>query len=324
MQLKKRNIGVDIFRVVLIFLIVLHHYTVRYSQLFSPIDLPFRFEEFGFTGNCMFMMISGFFLANSLCYNSESKRIIRYLVNHWWRLFPVAAICITLTFIITTIVDLPGRTVSVYDYFFNLLIIHPGISYVDGAHWFISSLLQMQLLLALTLFIEKERDRLLSLVVICVLSIILYLVGDVPNTRFDNLMNALICTKWLHMLLVGAIISWVISSKIKMYFISIPISWILYISITNSSYFLPLFCLIFVFLIKSDFPFEFFKNVNLGQMSLCWYLLHQNIGYCIMYLFQKNNIVIHYGIVLFVCLVTLLLSLFVAKITARIPQKIIK
>lgn len=324
MQHNKRNIGVDLFRIVLIFLIVLHHYTVRYSQLFSPLDLPYRFEKFGFIGNSMFMMISGFFLANSFCSNSESPKIFKYVINHWWRLFPVAAICVTITFVVTTIVGLPGRTVSIYDYFLNLLIIHPGIPFVDGSHWFISSLLQMQLLLSPIFLIKREHDRLMVLVSICLLSIVLYIIGDVPNTKIDNLINTLICTKWLHLLLVGAITSWIINSKINVYFVFIPFFWVLYISITRSSYFLPLFYLLFLFLIKNDFSFWGVSNRNLGQISLCWYLLHQNIGYCIIYLFQKNNFTIDYRVVLLVCLVTLLLSILIAKISMHIPSKLIK
>lgn len=58
--------------------------------------------------------------------------------------------------------------------------------------------------------------------------------------------------------------------------------------------------------------------VLLGEVSFPWYLLHQNIGYALMYYLPYTNIIS----MILAILITFILSIILKNITKRIPSKL--
>ena len=58
------------------------------------------------------------------------------------RIWHAYFVAITICFALTRFVELPNRTVSLFEYFLNIPFVNGyiGTSYVDGAHWYLTTL----------------------------------------------------------------------------------------------------------------------------------------------------------------------------------------
>ena len=321
----KRNSWVDAYRFLLICIIVIHHYSLRYPQIYPDAIFNFQFKEGGIIGNFVFMYISGYFLTNSLLNGYGVGDWFKYCLNKWWRFFPTAVICMVLIFIITHLSPLTeDRMVTLPQLLLNFLIVNPGFKPVDGSHWFIASLLQMQLLLSVLMFIKSSRTKLVVLYTLFILAAILYVLGDVKEFALDNVLRAVLCEKWLPVLLAGSITKLIFEKKISAKALFIPVMVIGYYVIQYNT--LSVFVLTLVFLcislkapqIKCPIVLQ-----KLGEMSFVWYLLHQNIGYCIINELRDHGIRQEFYLIFVAMTLTLILSYMVYICLRKIPTKIL-
>lgn len=324
--MKKKNEWIQAFRFILIFLIALSHYTFRFPQLYGDANFAWRFEPGGHIGNCMFMFISGYFLTGSLFVGFGKKDWLKYCVNKWWRLFPSAIICMTIVFIVThSMPFIEGRTTTITQLFLNFLIIHPGVPYVDGPHWFMAALLQIQLMLSVLFFIKNIKYRKNSLIAFFCISLAIKLVSDKTATAIDDRILYLTSGTWLPMLLAGCITSLVLKGEMHKSYSIVPIiATIIYVSPSWLAYLVPLMLLFVVFakqMIKVKCP-KFF--VKLGNISFAWYLVHSNIGFCIMIWLMQHGICDELVCVSVAIVSTLLLAFVVDCGLQRIPTKLMK
>ena len=240
-----RNNWVEAYRFVLIFLIALFHFSARYPEIYPEASFSFNFYEGGGIGNFMFMFISGFFLTQSLIGKNGYKNQIKFIINKWWRLFPTAALSVIIIYVVTYFYPLcSDRMVSFQQLLYNFLIIHPGIPYVDGSHWFISALLQIQIVLSFLFLINKTRHKIIIIILLFFISILLFGAGDIPNTKLDNFASDLLCVKWLPIICSGCLTKLIINKQLSVFYYVIPVITVLY----YSYYFMvvlliPLFCL---------------------------------------------------------------------------------
>lgn len=325
-QMKKKNEWIQAFRFILILLIALSHYTFRFPQLYEEADFSWRFEPGGHIGNCMFMFISGYFLTSSLFAGFGKKDWMKYCVNKWWRLFPSAVICMTIVFIVThTMPFIEGRTATISQLFLNFLMIHPGVPYVDGPHWFMAALLQIQLMLSILLFIKNVKYRKFLLIAIFCISLAIKLVADKTATTIDDRILYLTSGTWLPMLLAGCITSLALKGQLHKAYLVVPVIVIVtYVRLSWFIYLVPLMFLFFVFakqVIKLKCPKVF---VKLGNISFAWYLVHSNIGFCIMIWLWQHNICNELVCVSTAIISTLFLAYIVDCALQRIPTKLIK
>lgn len=273
----------------------------------------------------MFMLISGYFLARFLLQGGGIKDLSKYCLNRWWRLFPAIVLCTSITYLIVALSPLNGRSVTFSQFLLNFLIIHPDIPYVDGSHWFAASLLQMQLLLGVIFLIKNNGNRIYSIVGLYILSLILYLVFDIPSTRLDNVLFYLTNSSWLPVLLSGCILFYVQSRYLHKAFFVIPILTVLIHIFTLKDWILILpfsIFLMFIFnIIKIDCP-KFL--VKCGGVSFYWYLLHQNIGFCIMNELRGVGVTDEFCLVTSALVFTLVIAFGVDCILKFVPKKIFK
>lgn len=321
----KRNIWVDAYRFILICIIVIHHYTLRYPQIYPDATFDFQFKEGGIIGNFVFMYISGYFLATSLLNGYGVRDWFKYCLNKWWRFFPTAVICMFLIFIITHLSPLTeDRMVTIPQLLLNFLIVNPGFKPVDGSHWFIATLLQMQLLLSVLMFIKSFRFKMIILYTFLILAAFLYVLGDIKAFTFDNVLRAILCEKWLPVLLAGSITKLICEKKIPVVTLLIPISVIGYYSIQYNSLSVVVLILVFLFIClnKSKIKCPIFLQ-KLGEMSFVWYLLHQNIGYSIINELRAYGIQQELFLIFAAMTLTLSLSYMVYVCIRKIPTKIL-
>lgn len=320
-----KNGWIEGLRAILLSYIAFHHFTSRYMDFYPEVVFNYSSEIGGRVGNFMFMMISGYFLAKSLLQGYGLKDLSKYCVNRWWRLFPAIVLCTSVTYLMVTISPLNGRVVNFSQFLLNFLIIHPNIPYVDGSHWFASSLLQMQLLLGLFLLIKNNKTRIYSIVGLYIFSLILYFVFDVPTTRLDNVLFYLTNSSWLPVLLSGCILYYARSNYLSKVFYIVPCLMVLIHVFTYKDWILifpfSLF-MIFIFdIIRVDCP-QFLSKW--GGVSFYWYLLHQNIGFCIMNELRGVGVTDEFCLVTSALVFTLVLAFGVDSILKFVPKKIYK
>ena len=110
----------------------------RFQQIYmdGKMGLPFPINNFGVIGVAVFLLISGY-------YFQKSDGGFRFFLKRIKKLYPMYIISITLIFLVTHIFNLPQRTVTAKDYFLNYLFLGNirGIEYVDGAHWYLRTIL---------------------------------------------------------------------------------------------------------------------------------------------------------------------------------------
>lgn len=321
-----KNEWVEALRAFLILYIAIHHLTSRYMDFYPEVQFSLVSENGGRVGIFMFMMISGYFLAPTLLKGNGVFDCAKYCANRWWRLFPAVVLCTTITYLVVSIFPLvEERMVTFKEYLCNFLIIHPNIPYVENSHWFVAALLQMQLLLGGLLFIESEKLRVRVIVWLFVFSLVLCLIYDLPKTKIDNILYWITYSAWLPILLSGSILYYIKSTKLPRYMIIAPLI-VLCVYVFKYHLFVVIvtFCL-FVFAICGKMSVKCPALLTkMGGVSFIWYLLHQNIGFCIINILRNLGI-INEVILLSVALIgTLLLAFSVNYFIRLVPRKLFK
>lgn len=291
------NYGADLLRVIIMTWIVLYHYTFIYNTLGfeKEIHYPFSFTDGGTVGVSLFFVLSGFFFNRTFTTaNSGLKTYGAFLVKRYLRLwFPYFVACI-IVFLWLCILPLPNRSVDLSIFLLNLpLFIHPGINYVDGAHWFLADLFFVQGLLGLLLLIREGKSRENILTTIFVISSVLQFFQlpflDTTIKRIFEIGFGLqmfyLCRKdnliyHFLMCVLGLIVTFNYSLE-YMCWALFMIFVLDFSSIRNR----------FLFLTRDhkDYGYAIIEKqckrilLFLGNISFMWYLIHQNIGYTIQY-----------------------------------------
>lgn len=114
--------------------VLLFHYSTRISQIYGEQAAPSVAFPQGHLGVNLFFIISGFVIFMTL---NATKRPLDFLVGRFSRLFPTYWAAIVVTFVITALLGLPGRTVSAVDALANFIMLHGlfGVPHVDGVYW---------------------------------------------------------------------------------------------------------------------------------------------------------------------------------------------
>lgn len=141
----ERNKQIEGLRGFAILIIVFFHLIYRYNTLYHG-DMGMQITGllmswWGDFGVLIFLIISIWYLYPE---KEDNNRMLTTLKNRYIKLWPAYAICITLTFLLSRMGYLPGRAVRLKTYLINLTLLEgfiPGVDYVDGAHWYLTTLL---------------------------------------------------------------------------------------------------------------------------------------------------------------------------------------
>lgn len=203
------------------------------------------------------------------------------------------------------------------DFFANVLIWHPGFKFVDGAHWFLSALIAAQFVIGLGIVCRKAKSLWVDFVMI--LSMALFLLSQYSDIKIVDTICSLLYCKDVLMFLIGVYLWQMLcqhSRKGLVVFLLLSMYFVFYYRSL-----LVVACLIlFVFLIRHGELSNKVPRVSIyvGEVSFCWYLIHQNIGYIIIGKFDNSTLGIGMAMV-----VTFVAAVALNAVTKRIPRRIV-
>lgn len=187
----------------------------------------------------------------------------------------------------------PGRVVDLSSFVCNLLFIaHPGVDYIDGAHWYVAALVELQLFIAIFYSIKNTKVRIYSLlgflaVLVVLIQVLLRLGWECPLELYRFLNGS-------EGILIGICIG-----LIKEYKVCIPIFGVLVVWLTHLSWLYPFYIglLFLCYIYQGNMKFGKIVGIVLGNrfltwvggMSYAWYLIHQNVGYSLIYHILPNG-----------------------------------
>lgn len=218
--------------------------------------------------------------------------------------------------IVLYIIPLPGRMVSGKDFIYNVFMINGyiGTPYVDGAHWYLTTLVAFYFIQGILLKARKLEN--IYCLAIWLLLDILCNILNVPvfkvvmgNTYAGAAVIGILAGKTVYNRSKLSKAEWIIcciAFAERLHFGGIVSCMTLLVAAGL------VWCCI-----AGKFPFLEKKAFILGaEISYCLYLIHQNISYSIMYNLEKYhgssiiNVMVAFGVVL---LMAVLLHKFIEK-----------
>lgn len=327
-MLNKRMIQIDNLRGYSAILIAVFHIFFRYLQIYHLGDEPKWMMHFGDVGICVFIVVTGFFLKSSST-AGKKESIASFYFRKIIRLWPLYFLCITITWTFVRLFGLPGREVSLVDYLINIPFLNGfiGSPYVDGAHWYLTTIISILFVYGFISCILKKEKNVIVYAVWILICDGLILVGKPGFAQLiggQYLGNA-ICGLALRNVLISQNkrerYSW--GCLIVLSFISIGIVRGIDGVICHS------IGLALVFLAATNRLGLVDNSLGgwLSNKSFSLYLIHQNIAYLIIYSIEKTtgsySVWMSVLALAFVILLAIPLSVFERK-AKTITDKIVK
>ena len=280
-----RNTQVEGLRSLAMLCVLLFHFCCRFQQIYmGGIDsLPYSFTMFGGIGVGIFFLISGYFFANA-------NGGISFVFHRAKKLLPFYWATLIICFVMTNLYQLPGRTASFGDFLLNFFLLGGiyGVAYVDGAHWFLRTMLIIVVVYAV---IQKTPPKkhvfAYATAMLFVISLSLVKENIVVLQRAVNLLLNSFTGFGLECLVISimgsalALIKVNIKFGIQLYFLCLT-SYIYLFGVSMGV--AMFFASVVLFLCEMKklpvLEVRFFQVLAKSSYSI--YLIHQNIGYIIM------------------------------------------
>jgi peptidoglycan/LPS O-acetylase OafA/YrhL len=298
-------------------MVVIYHYTSRFFEIFKLPNTAFYKFSFGHLGVELFFMISGFVILMSLDKVSNGWEFIK---KRFLRLYPSYWVAVLFTFAVLSIVGLPGRETTTVQALVNLTMLHEffGIPHVDGVYWSLTVELSFYALVFLSLFFNKSLFIKWGWVLLLILSIIVF----VKSASFFS-SNTFIL-KYFHLFYAGSVFyAW--RRKLLSVFLIIPLLLltIFHEYLLHGLIFMKPILFFYLLFIALQFNLlRYFQNkvfLFLGFISYPLYLLHQNLGYLIIFHLTKFGVNFHIGLV-----IAVIVSVFLAWVLAKYIEPMIQ
>jgi peptidoglycan/LPS O-acetylase OafA/YrhL len=276
---KNRLEDLDALRGIAVVFVVLYHYFFRYNEIYGHQDINTGWAEYGYLGVQLFFIISGFVIFYSIQAVSNKK-------TFWYarlsRLYPSFIFSVWLTFIVVSILTLPGREIEFTQALGNILLIHEyfSIKHVDKVYWSLTLEMTFYFWIALRIGKSQLKNQQLVLAVSILMLAVSLIQPEVSRKieklfllEYANLFLAGICFYYLKFKLM-TYISW----------LSLAVSYVTVYFIYSFEEFLIITSFYIVMLLFSYNRTHWIKLkplTYLGSISYALYLIHQNIGYAI-------------------------------------------
>lgn len=324
--MKKRIESIDALRGIAALAVVLRHYTTIFSIDYDvPNDFNFEFK-YGYLGVELFFLISGFVIFMTIEKVKTSKE---FVVKRFVRLYPTYWLALFITAIVILFFGLPKMHFTVKDFFLNLTMIQDVVNpilktkHIDGVYWSLTAeLLFYGLMLVLFQLKLLKHIKLIGffwllISIVCIPNdISIFMLGILFNLKWSPLFFAGILfyklwkydaekTKWsLHFLILFSLLSYYVLTLTKVE----EESKSNIIECIVTTFFFVVFYL--VTYSKLDFLGKSKILLFLGKISYPLYLVHQNIGYIILF-YLISVFHFHHQIIL---VVPILVSILLASV----------
>ena len=309
-----RIVGLDALRGLAALVVVFYHYLYRYSDIYGNTEIQYEFVKFGYLGVQLFFVISGFVIFWSI---QNIQHHSDFIISRFSRLFPTYWTAILMTFIIVSILGLPGREVFMTDALLNMLMFHKilGVPDVDGVYWTLLSELLFYVFIFVLIITKK-----LKLIEYALLIVVLAAFTLKYSTFWGSPFIKMHLTQPFIFFSIG-----VCFYKIKAKLATRVTYVLLVFSMLTSFWLYGLYSSIILLSIYLVFSLVIFGKMKflshpallfLGAISYPLYLVHQNIGYSIMrYLYSLDFPF------LLTALIAIIISIFLATILNKFIEK---
>ena len=290
----------DIVRGLSAILIVLYHYTIRYNEnpLTEGYHMNWSFHcSFGFAAVTTFFVMSGFFSGKILMGQLKSTKAFLKRLN---RLLPTFWTCATVSAVLLFFVW-KEASVSFVDYLGNLTML-PGllrVKAIDGAYWTLQLELFWALWVSFLLMFKNINQRLYGLLVLICFSMVLSFFNDIQHPVLSAF-RVVFMTSFSSSFIAGACL-WIIQNNklnIKLMYTIFCFCVVNQVLQQQTIYHdIFFFASVFVIFIHKKLDVNIStKNiilkflVGIASFSYPLYLLHQMIGFAIIWHFRKMGI----------------------------------
>ncbi len=290
----------DSIRGIAVITVMLYHYSVRYGELFGHVKNPylFSFNAHGL-GIQLFFIISGFTILMTLS-NTETIRLFIY--KRITRLYPSYIAAVILTFTLTTLYGLSGRTVSASDAIINLTMFQDvlpiSVQHVDGVYWTLTVNIIFYFLIC-TIFALKLNKKIEYAALLWLL--VTSLIQILPDNRIVNTLVKYSMADYNYLFIVGMMFFKIRNEKKPIYYIIILLCVAysaIFMGLTNFIV-ITLDILIFGGMITGKLLFLDIKPLRyIGTISFSMFLFHQNIGYIIINYMEKIGLVSEFFLII--------------------------
>ncbi len=285
---RRRLVELDALRGVAAILVVLYHYLTRYDELLGhSTQFPYSFS-WGWVGVEIFFVLSGFVIYMSLDRNTTCTD---FVASRMIRLYPTYWVGIILTTTVIMFIGLPSWNVSTLAIVANFSMLHSFalLPSVDGAYWSLSEELKFYALMVFFKLIGQIGKPLRICVVwLLVAGLFGFGMKVVDEGVFNNIFKAgyILCSaKYCFWFISGIAFYgiWKDKSNVQ-YYLILALNWIYYgLAFGNGA--IPLAMIVLSIFAAVIFLRPAFMSSRvllfLGAISYPLYLIHQNIGYCI-------------------------------------------
>lgn len=317
----------DAMRGLAAFAVVWYHYTTIFPTIYPDLyDNVLSFPK-GYLGVQVFFMLSGFVIFMTL---EKVKSAKEFLIKRFIRLYPTYWLCILITAFFSIFQLSDKLKVTLWDVIGNFTmvqdLIRPVVSFrhVDGAYWSLMPELMFYLLMAVLLrFKLLKHIKIIGFIWICtslictIFDLSFLMSGVILNFRYSSLFFSGIMFYLI----------WKNENEQKDIINHLLIIFSLAVSVFMTMFFeqkpADCFLLVIFYLIYYLFVFGKVPRVIpdpllfLGKVSYPWYLLHQNIGYLILfYLYRWTGISSSFMII-----IPMIITCFMAYCVQRYFEK---
>ena len=322
---KRYIAGLDVLRGFSCILIMLYHYTVRYNNnpLFSIAPTNWNLSiSWGCAAVTTFFLLSGFLGAKHIF--ATKKTMALYLRDRFIRIYPSFFASVLITTIVAYMFY-PAAACTPQEVLVNFTMIPQflGIPYVDGVYWTLQVEWVFYIVTAITTLFSNKAKKIIRLVWL-VISICGNIFYEYTNISAINKMNILFASKHVQEFLIGVAI-YLIVTKVEIRFaittlmlaianhlITQDTPHIIFLIVSGLAIFLVTYY-------QSDkifcrWYFRFFSWV--GGISYQVYLLHQVIGFIIIYYLQTKG----YTSTVYI-IIPIVVSLFLGYIVQNFVEK---
>lgn len=311
-KVRERLENIDLLRGVAIIFVVFFHYTYHYTPeyLLRSDEWFLPIAKYGWSGVDIFFIVSGYCIALTII---KTSNFVEFSVRRFARIYPAYFFCGITTLVFYSFFDLPGREVSWFTGFMNLIFANfvPGLkfTYIDGIYWALMVELKFYIFFGILYFVFKNLNKAIIAWIFFAIILNLFLLIDKEKNIFFTSISP-----HANLFLIGLMIFNLKEKSFISYFL-IALFTLTNILINerylgNEIYFIFLI-LITTLILKTNFSLKFNFLSKIGLVSFSWYLLHNSIG--IIIIREINKIGVENYSVIIAILITLFFSIISYK-----------